>query len=125
IFLETLETDGCQVAIRSWVPKAGLPWFGFQQQPDGVIGCSSGKRRMASKQMVKHRAQSVHVCCAGESRACGITQRLFWGHVTWCAQRVERARNGPLSFHQPRQAEIRKVRFTFGIDQNVSGLYVS
>ena len=123
IFLETLETDGREVAVCFWIPQPRVPRFGFQKQSDSIVGCSSGEGWMASKQMVKHRAQSIHVCCGCELAA--IAQRLFRRHVTRRAQRFNCAGDSALSFSQPRQAEVGKVRFTFCIDQNVSWLNVS
>ena len=80
VFLEALETDRCQIAVYLWVPQARLPWFGFQKQPDGVVGCAACKWWMTSKQMIKHRAQSIDISRAGKLVV--ISQRLFRRHVT-------------------------------------------
>ena len=50
---------------------------------------------MIGKQLVKHCAHSVHVCCSGKL---GLTDGLLWCHVTRRAHYLFRVRDGALRF---------------------------
>src|SRR5205085_10953064 len=105
------------------VPRTRLPWLRIQQQPNRFVGCSSGKRRMASEQFVENRAESVDICGAADS--CIVTDRLLGRHVTGRSHYLLRARDGAPMFHQPGEAEISQVRFAVSVQQNISWLDVS
>src|SRR5439155_1071851 len=51
----------------------------IQQQVDRFVGCSPGKRRMASEQFVEYRAKSIDICGLANGRV--VTYCLFRRHV--------------------------------------------
>ena len=69
---------------------------------------------MAGEQLVKHCAESVNICRAGDPRV--ISHRLFRGHVAGRAQNFHRARDGAFGFDEPCQPEIGEMRFAFLIE---------
>ena len=51
---------------------------------------------MTGKQLVKHCAHAVHVCCAGKLGL--VSDGLLWCHVTRGAHYLFRVRDGVLCF---------------------------
>ena len=47
IFLQALQTNRGKLAIYFRIPEPRLSRFGFQDQPNGFVGCSAGKGWMA------------------------------------------------------------------------------
>src|SRR5947208_4400400 len=78
---------------------------------------------MASEHLVKHCAESVNIRGPSDPRV--ISHRLFRRHVAGSAQNFHRAGDGTLCFDQPCQPEIGEMRFTFCVEQDVSGFDVA
>ena len=72
-----------------WIQQDAAVAARFPKQADGFVSCASGKRRMTGEQLVHYCAKSVNIGGTGELSV--ITNRLFWCHVTWRAQNLERA----------------------------------
>src|SRR5438477_11265967 len=78
---------------------------------------------MTCQQLVKHRAESINICRASDSRV--ISYRLFRRHVTRRAQHFHRARDRTLCFDQSRKTKIGEMWFALCVEQDVSGFDVS
>src|SRR5438105_2146246 len=78
---------------------------------------------MTCQQLVKHRAESINICRASDSRV--ISYRLFRRHVTRSAQHFHRARDRTLCFDQSRKTKIGEMWFALCVEQDVPGFDVS
>src|SRR5215510_15573598 len=73
---------------------------------------------MTGKQLVKHSAKTVHICCFADGGV--ISYCLLGRHVTGCAQHVQGAGESTFSFYETGKSEISQVRLTVGVDKNVT-----
>src|SRR5215467_8282956 len=108
IFFDAFETNRGKIAVYFWIQQARFSRFSIEQYLDGLVSCSSGKRRITRQQLVKYRTKSIDIRCACELRL--ITGSLFRGHVTGSAQHFQRACDSAFGFDQPRQAEVGEMR---------------
>ena len=78
---------------------------------------------MASEQLVKHRAKSIHVSRAGELSV--FTCSLFRCHVARCAKHFESACDRAVSLYQAGKAKVSQMGFAVFIQQDVTRLNVT
>ena len=78
--------------------------------------------RTTSQQVIKNRAETVHICRCSDTARIG---RLFRRHVVWRAE--DRQSLGEIAFAlQPfRKAEVAHVRFASGIEEDISGFQIA
>ena len=78
--------------------------------------------RATSQQVIKNRAETVHICCCSDTARIG---RLFRRHVVRRAE--NRQRLGEIAFAlQPfRKAKVAHVRFAGGIEKDISRLQIA
>src|SRR5262245_48105493 len=73
---------------------------------------------MVGEQLIKNCTQPIHVCCTGKLAI--LTSRLFWCHVAWCAEHLQRVRYGAFGLDESRKAKISEVWFACLIEQDVA-----
>src|SRR5439155_27052873 len=78
---------------------------------------------LTGQQLVKYCTKAIDIC--GPADGCIVSHRLFRRHVTPPAQNIQSLRDAAFGFQQARSAEIRQMRLSFCIKQNVSRLNVA
>ena len=82
----------------------------------------AGKGRTTRKQVVKNRAETVHIRRSSDAARVG---RLFRRHVVWRAENGEGLGEIALALQPFRESEIAHVRFAGGIKEHISRLQIT
>ena len=78
--------------------------------------------RATSQQVIKNRAETVHICCCSDTARIG---RLFRRHVVRRAENRQRLREIAFALQPFRKAEVAHERFAGGIEKDISRLQIA
>ena len=123
ILLETLEADCFDVSVNGRIASRWSLGFRFEDLPDCGSGRSACERRLACKQFVEHRAESIHINGRGESRI--LPSGLLRRDVRRRAQHCERVGDLRFAFNELRETKVREQRFIVRVEENVRRLDVA